>query len=129
MRRKKIFPYRVKDIHNYFNCFQKVGKSSHSCQNVKRIKIQRATMSEKAYHSDSWGHQLLDCIMKKVEQTFHSDKNDSTFDQKHKLTDKNESISVEDASENVDRSGGDNQRSLSRKPVMIQRSKQIKKKG
>ena len=86
-------------------------------------------MSEETNTSDSWGYQVLNCLKKKLGLAYYTNGFDTILDQQHKLTDKIESISVEDASENVDRSGGDNQRSLSRKPVMIQRTKQIQKKG
>ena len=56
-------------------------------------------MSEKANTLDSWGYQVLDCLKKKMGQAYYTSCGfDSIIDQKHILTDKNESISVKDAS-------------------------------
>ena len=62
-------------------------------------------MSEKTNTSDSWGYQVLNCLKKKLGQAYYTNGFDTILDQQHKLTDKIESILVEDASENVDKFG------------------------
>ena len=80
-------------------------------------------MSDTTDTSDSWGQQLIDCLIRKAKISFNPG---NLIAEKHILIDQIESNAVEDASKNLD-SFKEEQRSTN-ETVMIQRTKQINQK-
>ena len=80
-------------------------------------------MSDTTETSDSWGQQLIDCLLRKAKHPFNPG---NVIAEKHILIDQIESNAVEDASKNLD-SFKEEHRSTN-ETVMIQRTKQINQK-